>query len=521
MKKIQFQFCFAVLFLAGFQSRAQFLNCSPLKFSGSAPAPWAIDGKINDWETILGPVSTSNPAFPFGPLIGYNGNYDNYGDSDPDHPDPKADLRVLSIMPDDYNIYFYFRRIDLDNFPNKAYYFFDTNIDGLMNNGEPVIGVHFNSQKVNRLTLGRYISFYPAGDPTGDALFSGNACRIDGNNMKGHVEEIKNSQNTTLMSDEIFSAIITENGYGVELAVPWRLISPYKYFAYRLTLQKGAGTYNPDLPADNAGGCGIAPYTITDIIGNPDFKVVQSSVTTIIPGLQYRVDLDFRNLTPAILEINASDLISIKDIIRRDELPVDEKQFQIRINNLPYSYFSGSFASQPIQYSNISNPGAGLFRLQPFEIKRVSYFITFPSNNSVQSATFEFHPVGRYRLESECFPNTGGGGKPINPIGIIVSDDVSSARMNGNSLLLIENNFGTDGKILLYPNPSNGNTRLVLPKETGTVVITLTDLSGRVIQKHSSIQQYLNLRNLKSGFYLLNIKSDDSKINLTKKLIVK
>ena len=37
-----------------------------IKFSGAAPSPWAINGQVNDWTTILGPA-TGNNAFPYTP----------------------------------------------------------------------------------------------------------------------------------------------------------------------------------------------------------------------------------------------------------------------------------------------------------------------------------------------------------------------------------------------------------------------------------------------------------------------
>src|SRR5688572_31883208 len=130
MKKIFIAF---LLFVVS-KSYSQLLNCNSTGFTGTAPAPWAIDGSIQDWETILG-LSTSDPVFPFGNT---SQAYDTYGANDPDNPEPKIDIRVASVAYDDYNVYFYFRRLDNSNSAAKAFYFLDTNIDGLMSAGEPV-----------------------------------------------------------------------------------------------------------------------------------------------------------------------------------------------------------------------------------------------------------------------------------------------------------------------------------------------------------------------------------------------
>ena len=290
-------------------------------------------------------------------------------------------------------------------------------MDGFISSGEPVIIINFNSQKVQKLSLGYYVPLNPNGDPIGEP-FPGQVCRIDGYPMKGTIDEVISSNKVDLLPNEIFAAAVTENGYGVELAVPFRLISQYKYFSYHLSLQKGGGTYQPSAPSDNAGGCG----TLLNVIGAPDIEVSDINVSTITPGLSYKVDVTFNNLTPAELEVNTSGIISFKDIVQNGSLPIDETQFSVSIGGQSYFYYTGTFSDQPIQYSNITNPGAGVFNLQPFASKTVSIIISFPSNHSVQSAVVEIQPSSRFKLEKDCFPNTGGSGKPINPVGFTLGE---------------------------------------------------------------------------------------------------
>ena len=498
----------AILVFVASKSHGQLLSCNTNEYAGIAP--FTIDGSISDWETILG-ASTSDPVFPFN---GSSFIYDTYGENDPDGPEPKTDIRVKTVAYDQYNAYFYFRRLDNANSSAKAFYFLDTNVDGLINSGEPVIMINFNGQNVHKLSLGRYVATNPNGDPIGEPNLL-EVCKIDGFPIIGTVNEVLNSNKADLLANEIFAAAVTEDGYGVELAVPFRLISEYKYFSYHLSLQKGGGNYQPDAPSDNAGGCG----SLLNVVGEPDIEVTDVKVSTITQGLSYQVDITFKNLTPAELQVSTSSIISFKDIVQNDNLPIDERQFGVTIGNQSYRYFSGSFLNQPIQYSNIANPNAGIFTLAPLSTATISIIISFPPNGSVQSATIEITPSARFKLETLCFLNTGGGGKPINPVGFTVGEEPAPATRS-ESKSKEEGTETLQRKILVYPNPSTGDVNVILPP-TEVFDLALTDYGGKVIRKWDGIRQNIfRLENLKTGFYLLNIKSKNSKISVTKKIIV-
>lgn len=513
MRKISCIILAGILSVLFSESYGQFPTCSPLKFSGIAPSPWAIDGQISDWETILGPVNALDPVFPFGASIGNNGSYDTYGANDPDNPDPQSDLRVLATIHDDYNVFFYFRRLNNINSPNKAFYFLDLNIDGYINTGEPVIAVYMNGQRVHKLAMCRYIASNSLGDPD-----NGNApigtCLIDGSFMPGTIEELFKSNNTDLLPNEIFDAEVTEDGYGVELAVPWRFISQYKLFGYHLALQKGGGSYNPNVTADDASGCDI----LLDIIGEPEIEIGNINVTPVIPGLSFRIDITFTNLTPATVKVTTTDLVVFNNIIQRDALPIDETQFSVIINGLPYHYFDGTFSDQPIRYSSVSSPGAGQFYLQPFQTRTISIFISFPPNYSVLSAEVELQPSVKFFLVDDCNPNTGGGGKPTNPIGFSVGEETATKQQN-NGPLKEQENTGLE-KIIIYPNPSKGSSTLLLPGNEEYFDIYLSDYMGRLIRKWNHIDPgHLKLNIPMKGFYMLRIRGASGNETI-KKLIV-
>ncbi len=76
---------------------------------------------------------------------------------------------------------------------------------------------------------------------------------------------------------------------------------------------------------------------------------------------------------------------------------------------------------------------------------------------------------------------------------------------------IIENNFGNDFK--LYPNPTDGNFSVDLSNDFGSVIISITDIYGKLIQSSEyRNSQILNL-NLSEppGIYLLTIKSTTNK----------
>jgi Secretion system C-terminal sorting domain len=509
MKNIFGIFLAVVLFTSA-ETKAQIQSCSQLKFSGVAPFPWAINGQINDWETILG-TTNNNPFQPFGTTIGANGSYDTYGNNDPDNPDPTSDIRASAIIHDDYNVYFYVRRLHKSNTPNKAFYFLDPNMDGLMQTGEPVIIINFNAQTISNLSLGRYLATNQQGDNIS------NKCIVDGFSMVGGTEQTINSVNATLQSNEIFSAAITENGYGVELAVPWRLISNYKYFTYHLALQQGNGQYDPSEKSDNTSGCGGSRL---DYIGAPDFFMESSSVQTLVTGSSYRITTTYRNQTPGEILVSASGVIDIENIVSQNNLPVDETQFIVTVNGVTYTYISGSFINQPIKYAELF---AGFVVIPAFGTGTIVIDISFPPNGSVKSATINIQRSSFFYFIFEgrrgCVSNIGGGGgKPINPIGIELGDETTTKNGIKSELNPEANNY--QNKVIVYPNPFKGFTNVVIPDDLDVAEISITDYTGKLIRRiNTRGQRFIRIDNLGSGFYLLNIYGKKGKLLAVKKVI--
>ena len=72
-------------------------------------------------------------------------------------------------------------------------------------------------------------------------------------------------------------------------------------------------------------------------------------------------------------------------------------------------------------------------------------------------------------------------------------------------------NFSKD--IAIYPNPTKGNFSVDLDKTYNSVLITITDLTGRLIEsKEYNATKLLNLKiNEPAGLYLMSIESGDQK----------
>ena len=79
---------------------------------------------------------------------------------------------------------------------------------------------------------------------------------------------------------------------------------------------------------------------------------------------------------------------------------------------------------------------------------------------------------------------------------------------------IIENDFGK--KLLLYPNPTKGDFVIDLGNNYPTTNITLTDLSGKLLQASTHNNNQLLHLKLKepAGVYLLHIQSEDKKATI-------
>jgi hypothetical protein len=69
----------------------------------------------------------------------------------------------------------------------------------------------------------------------------------------------------------------------------------------------------------------------------------------------------------------------------------------------------------------------------------------------------------------------------------------------------------------VYPNPTNGNVKILLPSQIESFEVDLLDLNGRILQRKQNIDQ-LNLNNYTSGTYLIKVNGEG--FSRQKKIII-
>ena len=74
--------------------------------------------------------------------------------------------------------------------------------------------------------------------------------------------------------------------------------------------------------------------------------------------------------------------------------------------------------------------------------------------------------------------------------------------------------------VLIYPNPSNGFAKVIIPDGTGPVDIILNDASGKEIRRWNSVNNQLLLDHLQTGLYLLRVYVKETGVIQINKLIV-
>ncbi|MCL9808151.1 T9SS-dependent M36 family metallopeptidase [Flavobacterium luminosum] len=87
---------------------------------------------------------------------------------------------------------------------------------------------------------------------------------------------------------------------------------------------------------------------------------------------------------------------------------------------------------------------------------------------------------------------------------------------------LAKEDFINPNSINIYPNPTNGNLNISIDRDVTDSVITIVDLNGRVVYSENTQSisgvKTLNLNQLQSGIYILNIKGEN--INHSQKIIL-
>ncbi len=543
MRKLVIVFLtFGALTVQDLKAQCDPLDIQPpkIKFSGVAPAPWSINGLANDWQTILGPA-TGNNSFPYNPALPlFNFSMDphpNLGAVDLDSPEPPMDLRLAAFTHDDYNVYFYLRRLVKSNAPNAFYYFCDINADGFMNTGEPVFGGQFNLQNITDLSVYSFVPNLNVDHVAGKGNWMESPVNglVDGYTINGSVQKIFGANSVpvgfALAPHEVFKAEMTENGYGIEFAIPWRYfrnwvtpstpLAPNDIFTYHIAQQKGAPpAYLPQMVKDNFGSCCKKLL----VSGTPQFNITSTNVTTLVSGLSYRVEVTLQNLSNVAGRFGINT-VSFSNIQLNSGLSFSPDAFSVMVNGAGFAYSSGTYIAQPITYifpDLLDNS----VTVNAFGSTTFTVDINLPANHSVSQVSVGLNFTdGRFSLNLAPFIYCGGltgGGKGINPVGFDIEPDPEPESGKG---VPEENERKTPEKpgsnLIIYPNPSKGSATIVLPADTYGGEVRLEDLFGRIIHRSVNVTgATIKLQNLRPGMYVLRFISGNMGKQYIKKLIV-
>jgi hypothetical protein len=515
-------------------------------FEGQAPAPWAIDGRADDWRTILG-AYTGNPLQPYNPLeVGSNWSIDGIVGSslnDLDTPAAKDDIRYFAITNDDYNVYFYARRTTNSGDMNSLFYFIDINADGFMTNGEPVLTAQFNGKKVVQLSLGQYVvnteeDFQPtAGNYMTSPPPSTNLGFADGYTITGKVAIMfsaqKIPQRVALLPGEVFDAAVTEDGYGIEISIPWRFLRNWaqntnilqanNIFTYHIAFQNGGGPYLAQKVVDNAGGCcgGIA------VSGNASVAVSNLKSSAVVAGTTYRFSFTYTNNTNIDEQVGLGQIFMDQFNVLTGATP-DYQSFTLtayRDDNCSgaseegerraaYTFHNDLTQGQIVYHAVTSlatnvKPGASICFVVDLTILP-GIFSGF---------SIYFTPDVKFNLPVvSCFgPSILEGGKPINPAAFSIETGFfTSGRVPG-----AQEKEALMGKaVQVFPNPSKGAFEIRLP-DTNPRDIYLLDYSGRLVKQWKGNQaRSLSVNQLTKGIYLLRIADVSEKRKVEVKKVV-
>ncbi len=75
--------------------------------------------------------------------------------------------------------------------------------------------------------------------------------------------------------------------------------------------------------------------------------------------------------------------------------------------------------------------------------------------------------------------------------------------------------------VTVYPNPSNGNAKLIIPSDAGKMDISFVDLTGRVLSRYTDFNgTKLDINNMRPGVYMIRVLFKETGEQVTQKLIV-
>lgn len=203
-----------------------------------------LDGDLADWAAIHADPDNNVCDGPSGGLTDRDAPVQSVG----------RDLTHFAYTWDDDNVYLFTERSGTSVNVQSFVYYADTDNDGLMETGEPVIGVSWQGSNAEiRVYTFTYISLAPAGDPVVDGSGLG-----DGYTLPGSFADVPPTGNPTRSG-----AWGSADGQKMEFFVTWPELgiaagTPFSFHVASSNAALGAASFTAQVD-DNLSGCGGGP----------------------------------------------------------------------------------------------------------------------------------------------------------------------------------------------------------------------------------------------------------------------
>ncbi len=155
---------------------------------------------------------------------------------------------------------------------------------------------------------------------------------------------------------------------------------------------------------------------------------------------------------------------------------------------------------------------------------------------NISSSSYNFPANAQFRFQ--CDASSNADQIYIDNVIITATSGVVSKRLSSNTIIALGKETGFDNELIeiddtrLYPNPAINNhtvlrTELDIEDDSVDIQITIVNTQGRLVKKiqidavqNEFFEQHIDLSNLKSGLYFINITTSKG-FSETKKLVIK
>ena len=278
-----------------------------------------VDGDITDWAAVHADLDNNVCDGPSGGIPDLDAPVQSTG----------RDLTHFAFTWDSSNIYLFTERFGSSNNSQSFVYYADTDNDGLMETGEPVIGVTWrgSNRQVNVFVF-TYVAVAPGGDPMLDG-----GGMADGYTLPGSFAGVPGGGNPT-RSGTWGSA----DGTQMEFFVTWAELGltpgdPFSFHVSSSNAALGANNFAANID-DNLSGCGggLGTTGFAGVTFTPDRALIGFATQTVV-GVHTLTNTgnaqDFYDFTSVVIgdftptisyyeDVDSSGTITAGDILLTD-----------------------------------------------------------------------------------------------------------------------------------------------------------------------------------------------------------